>query len=73
MKVSAYGVHKGANNEVEIWFTGGHIQVLGLHIKICLLGGIWGDQQPPLYFGTPSISPKLIELGIGMLVDVYRY
>ena len=32
-------------------------------IKMCPLRGIWGDQQPTFYFGTHSISPKLIELG----------
>jgi len=39
-------------------------------IKMCPLWGVWGDQQPTFYFGTPSISPKLIELGSWNLAQI---
>jgi len=31
------------------------LQVLWLDIKICPLGGVWGDQQPPLFIVGPPL------------------
>ena len=39
--------------EVEIWYTGRHLQVLQLHVKLCFLGDVLGDQQLPLIILEP--------------------
>jgi len=40
---------------IEIWFTGRHLQVIWLHVKICLLEVVYGDKQLPIFIlGPPS-------------------
>jgi len=57
--------------EVEIWHTCRHLRVLTPSIKICPLGGVWGNQELPIFIlGPPSlISPTLIELESWNLVS----
>ena len=62
--------------KVEIWYAGRHLQVLRLYIKICPLGGVWGDQQRPLFILGPlyiSVTNGARELKFGILVGIYAY
>ena len=64
---------------MKIWQTHRHLRVLGLYIKICSLGGVWGDQQPPIFiFGPNHISEtnaarKLKNDTLVSLVVIYEY
>jgi len=37
----------------NFWYAGRHLQVLWLRVKICPLGGVWGDQQLPVFILDP--------------------
>ena len=47
-----------------------------LCIKICLLVGVWVDQQPPFFILRPlhiSETNKASKLKFGILVVIYKY
>jgi len=62
--------------DVEIWYTGRHLKVLWLPVKICPLGGAWEDQQRPILFWNPlyiSETNGARKLKFGVLVGLYEY
>jgi len=57
-------------------YTGRHLAVLWLHVKICPLGDTWEDQQPHFLFWGPlyiSETNGARKLKYGVLVGLYEY